>query len=261
MSKWFYNNELEGITPTVTTGTVDVYFPVTNLNHPHTTKEFRTTNLTQTILYYDLLDNKTVDSFLVCGNRVTGELRLKSIQIQASGTSNFTVVAYDSGLVSLDAGDLAETFKYVALTPTAAYQYWRIILNNDTGYIGCSNIFLGTELGLTTNAIAYGWDFQRVDRSTVQEGRYGNRFIDRISDQKVVSVTYELLNKTEFQLIEQFTTYCGVSKPFWLVIDENEDIVYNANVFSGYFYFTVRPAFNNTAYGLFSGKLDLIEGI
>lgn len=257
---WFYNSMLKGYTPTLTSGTADAFFPLANLSHNHTTKEFRTTSLTTAYIDYNLIDDVQPDSFLVCGNKVTGELHVATIQIKGSTVSNFSS-GYDSGIITLGQDDLSETFKYISLAPTRAYQYWRIILTNDTGYIGCSNMFLGAELGLTTNAITYGWDFTRIDRSTVQEGRYGNRFVDRISDQKQINVSFELLNKNEFELIEEMTTFCGVSEPLWLVIDPNEVIINNANIFSGYFFLTQRPVFSNPAFSLMNTSLSLIEVI
>ena len=112
---------------------------------------------------------------------------------------------------------------------------------------------------MSLNAISYGWQFQRIDRSVVQEGRYGQRYVDRINDQKAISGAFEFLDKDEFETIDSMFQYCGVHTPLWLIVDSDEVIVNNANVYSGYFNLIERPSFTNKAYGLMSTDFSLIE--
>ena len=195
------------------------------------------------------------------GNNATGDLNVTSYRVYASPTNNWASTSYDSGLQTLSQDQLDENFAYLDINATNC-RYWRITLSNtggDNNFVGCSNIFLGTATTMTNNAISYGWEFQRIDRSTVQEGRYGQRYIDRINDQKQIRAGFELLDLDEFEIIDDMFKWCGKHTPIWLIVDPDEVIVNNANVFSGYFLFTERPSFTNTAHGLMNTSFELIE--
>lgn len=263
-NKWFYLNyaTLNETTATVSVATANSFYPVSNLKHNHTVKEFRTQDSEATVnVTFDFGVAKTVDSFLMVGNNATAQLNVSSVQILGNPTDTWATPAYDSGVLTLTPDQLDENFFYKAVTSTSA-RYWRITFTNTGGannFVGLSNIFLGPATTMSLNAISYGWQFQRIDRSVVQEGRYGQRYVDRINDQKAISGSFEFLNKDEFETIDLMFQYCGVHTPLWLIVDSDEVIVNNANVYSGYFNLIERPSFTNRAYGLMSTDFSLIE--
>ena len=261
-TRFFYYNLATLSTTTVTASDEDVFYPASNLQHMHTVKEWRTNDgtLSATIVF-DMQTPVNVDSFLMVGNNSTGNLQVATIKVEGNPTDVWTSPGYDSGTLNLDSNELEENFYYLDIGSTQTYRYWRITVTNGTDYVGFSNCFLGEKVELTNNAFRYGWSWNRKDRSTVQEGRYGQRFIDRISDQKMITGEFEYLNTTEFGTLETLTNYCGVYRPVWLMIDVDEEIVAKRELFGGYFLFDQRPTFINSAYSLYNTKFELTETI
>lgn len=261
-TRFFYQNLAVLTTTTITAADEDIFYPASNIKHLHSVKEFRTnTGTLTTTIVFDMQAAVNVDSLCLVGNNSTGSLALTSVKLQGNSTDTWGSPAYDSGTLTMTSNELEENFVARDLGATYTYRYWRLTVTNSTDYAGFSNIFLGEKLELANQDFTYGWSWQRVDRSTVQEGRYGQRFIDRISDQRLISGEFEYLNTTEFESLEQMTNYCGVYRPVFLLVDPDQNITTKKEIFGGYYLFDKRPEYINTAYSLFNTKFELSECI
>jgi hypothetical protein len=255
-SKFFFYN-LVTQSPTeleVVSGTENAFFPVSNLKSHHTTDMFRTTTDDDAIVLIDCQTPSDVDSFLICGNSTTN-LAVNAITIEGNATSDFSDPAFS---ISVSDFDFVNGFAHVFFS-AQRYRYWRITFAPTSDYVEVSNIFLGTALQLTSNNIALGWEFQNRDLSQSTFSRYGQRYVDKITDQKTVKASIQLMDQAEFESIDEMFQYCGTNKPIWAVIDPSQTFS-SDNRLSGYFFVAGdRPVFSNPFHGLFTTEFNLEE--
>lgn len=230
------------------------FYPLTNLTHPHALKTYRSSGSATAVVVFDFQTPATIDTFLSVGSSI-GTLDLTDVLIEANATDSWTSPAFSTSVTDFDyQANFASKF-FTAET----YRYWRLTLTGTAGYVEVGKIFLGSSVSLTNNNVAIGFEFGEDDLSEVVKGRYGQRFVDEITDVTTLKGSLSLLDKDELDTIKGMFDYCGKSRPVWVVTDPGELIVNNKDMLSGYFYFVDRPRFKNDFFGLYSTSFELEE--
>ncbi len=256
-SKFMYFNLVDQATTglSVVSGGQDSFYPLSNLQQPQACTTFRsTTGQLTSVILIDCGAASLANAFMAVGSSI-GTLELTSVTIEANATTDFTTPAFSTTVTDFDYDNNICSHSFTDTT----YRYWQITFEGGSSYVEVANVFLGESQSLTNNNIAIGWTFQNVDRSDVSTGRYGQKYIDRINSQKLITASIRLLDKDEFDVINEMYEYCGRTRPVWLIIDPSELILNNKDFFSGYFYFGQRPAFVNDFYALYSTEFVLEE--
>jgi hypothetical protein len=255
-SKFFYFNYV--VQPetqiTASSGGEDPFYPLTNLKHPQAVKTFRSNAGATTVLVFDFQTPVTVDSFLTVGSALNS-FDLASATIEANALDSWTSPAFSQAVTDIDYEANFASCLFTAQT----YRYWRLTMRSNGSYIEVSKLFLGSSVSLTSNNISIGFEHGSTDLSTVVKGRYGQRFIDSITDVKTFKGSIGLMTTSEQDIIRAMYDYCGKSIPVWLVTDPGQTFIANKDVLSGYFYFTERPTFTNDFFGLYSTQFALEE--
>ncbi len=256
-AKFFYFNLIpqDDTEITVSSGGENPFYPVSNLKHPHALKTFRSTSSATSILVFDFQTAVTADHFLAVGSSI-GTLDLTAVTIEANALDTWGSPAFSTTVTDIDYG---ANFASKAFSAAQTYRYWRITLVGSSGTVEVGKLFLGSAVQLASNNVAIGFEHGERDLSTVVIGRYGQRFIDIITDVKTLKGNIGLMTKAEQETIRAIYAYCGKSLPLWLIMDPDETIVSNKDYLSGYFYFVDRPSFTNDFYGLYSTSFGLEE--
>jgi hypothetical protein len=205
-----------------------------------------------------------IDTFIFTGNHGTGEMEVSSIVLEGNNVNSWTSPEFSLTLDEADGIDRSENYGFKTFA-TKNYRYWRITISN-TGndFTEISNIFLGNAVQFPYNGISLGWEFTRIDNSSITVGRYFQKYIDVLTQQKKITGNIELMNKEEMGDWLTMIDYAGITKPIWLIIDDSLDetnIAENKYWFVGYFYFQERPAIQNPFYQLYNTSFNLLETI
>ncbi len=244
-SHFFAFNEVR----TVTADNEDPFYPASNLLEHPTYKEFRS-QATSAVLVFDLQNTVPVDSILLCGSNATGEIQATSLLIEANTANVWTAPAF-SMEHELTLDNQLNNLVYLQLA-TQTFRYWRVTVQNPTGpYAGLSNIFIGARTEL---AVDLGYKFRMMNQSDVTKGRYGQRFIDKLPDLRMLDASMSVMNLEERDLLAAMTHKCSTHTPLWMVLSPSESL-YEA----GYFYFSETPDVENQAFHLYNTGFKLEE--
>ena len=256
---YFSFNLVQATGTEFTASSVDEFFPATNIAHDFTTKVYRSQEgVTSAQVIMDFKTIEPIDSILVAPNSIDGFGFSGDLIIEANATADFSSPAYSTTLTP----SYKFNFGVKALNTPESYRFWRVSGTNPAGnFVEFSKFFFGSKLELGTNNIDFGWSFENRDTSRVQLNRYAQQFIDRIGSSKRITANYKLLNITEVETLMDLFDYHGTSRPFWMIVDENETIINDQERFAGYFYFTRRPRIINSSFALYDCQIDLEEAL
>lgn len=254
-SKFFYYNLIDQ-RPTelvLVSGTPDSFYPLDNLKDHHTTKVFRTADASPAAVLIDCQTPSNADSFLIVGDS-TRNLAVNAITIEANATADFSSPAFTTTVEDFDFEEGIATHFF----ETQRYRYWRVTFSPTSDYVEVANIFLGEALQLESQALTLGWEVQNHDTSKVSVTRYGQKFVDRVTDLKRIKGAIELMNPDEFEAVNTMFEYCGIHRPLWVVLDPMQVMSNNKDTFSGYFFLAKdRPAFTSPFHALYSTEFEL----
>lgn len=256
MIKFYHFNLVDQPTTNISCSNENALFPLTNLADHRSTKVFRSTS-SSTSVVFDFISAEEVDSIVLIPNLMTSWGFTGSITIEANSTNVWTSPAFSTTLTpaEVDQEHLIAHKEWVA----QEYRFWRISASS-AGYVELSKIFLGKKQTIGTRSISFNWQYQDADNSIVTINRYGQRFIDIINRQKRFSFQFELLNKDEIDDFFSIYDVCGKYKPFFVRIG-CDTMINNPNRFAGHMFFEDMPVVTNTAWGRYNLEATLIEAI
>lgn len=224
------DNFLLGATVTALTGGVNAQFPLANLQHPFTTKVFRSTSGPSSI-QVDLLATRTVDSFAIVGNALSG-LGINAISIYGSNTTDFT----SSTEIEIDiSADYNTGFKF--FTPVA-FRFWKIECTSTESFVELSNIYLGSRTTIVDNGLSTdSFNYKVDDNSEISENQFGQRFIDKKNQVESISGSFQYLNKEESEQLADVYAKHGRHTPLWIVLDPDSCLATDGKfIYTGNFY-------------------------
>jgi len=235
---------------TATANSQNTFYPASNLLLNPTYKEYRNTTNTANIVF-DCEQPQPADTLFLCGNNGTSVLALTSFVLKANPVdSGWNTPAFSvSHTVTADEQENGIVFKEFA---TQSFRFWRIEVENvGDSYVGLSNIFIGSS---STIDIAIGYSFSRESLSNVSQGRYGQKFIDKVNTVKVFDCEVTAMNEVEKQVLDDIVDYADIDTPIWINLDTTDD-----NLEVAYVQFEENPTMENLAYRLYSTSFTLRE--
>lgn len=236
------DNQLDNAALSITTGSANVQFPLSNIQNESPSLKFRSVGNTVVILA-DMTTTRTIDALALVGDP-TGTFGLTSVEFKFSGTTDFSSsMAYNPAL------DSTNNFGFLIMSTTETARYAQITLTGTGTYSEISNIFIGqkinlTQINLTIDSFKYGYK----DKSVIRKNRYGQHFIDERNRVKFLSGSLEYLNKTEQESIDDMYIRHGRSKPIWMIVDAGA-----AGMNSGQYKLSIYGYFNRSPRWSFSG--------
>ncbi|MCS6281480.1 MAG: hypothetical protein HUM72_12680 [Dolichospermum sp.] len=213
---------------------------------------FRTTSNTSALIL-DFQETSEIDSIFIVDNPRNG-FGISTISFNLNATSNFTSPAYTDSLTFSTVHGLG-----YKIFPQQNYRFARINLTSTLGYCELSKVFIGKSIDLGRGP-NFNWSYQNKDISNVKENRYGQKFVDVISRQKVLNIAISLLNKDQLDQVFELYDDKGTIKPLFVSIGD-DTMVNDHRRFSGMVYLNSAPTITNTSFGRYSLSLSMEEAM
>lgn len=254
MIKFYHYNLIQQSNTVISDPNANALFPLTNLSDSRTTKVYRSTTPSTSIVF-DFISAEEVDSILIIPNQMQSWGFYGSVTIEANPTNVWSSPAFSTTLLpsEIDQEHLFAAKEWVA----QEYRFWRITATG-TNYVEFSKIFLGKKQTIGNRSISFNWQYQDGDNSIITTNRYGQRFADIVNRQKRFSFQFELLNKSEIDDFFSIYDYCGKYKPFFVRIG-CDTMINNPNRFAGYVFFEDMPVITNSFWGRYNLEATLVE--
>lgn len=245
-------NLVDTATLSIVSGTADAQYPVTNIAHDFSTKVFRSTGTSCSILI-DTLAVNAVDYIAIRGSQIDG-LGFTTATIEGSATTTFSGTP-----VSIDIS-AANNFAFKSLT-SSSLRYWKLVLTGSS-YVEVSNIYLGLKTQMSDNNINLGWSYKQLTNNKVSTNNFGQRFIDTYGFTKTIQGDIKYANATEFDQLNNIQLSNGENKPIWFLLDSTNamSVTDSKYLFSGMFYMS-DLTWKSVAPSLFDVNVTLTEAM
>lgn len=212
------DNLTDSATFSLTTGTENTQFPLTNLVNNTTTKKFRSTTNSVVILV-DLLQTRTIDSFGIVGDALD-TFGLTALSIKTSVTTDFSLSTAIP--ISFSA---SQNIGYEFFT-SVSHRYVQITITGTGSFVEVSKIFIGEKINLSDMSLSIdSFGFGYKDLSTSKNNEYGQRFINKRNKIKMLSGSFDFATLTEQETLDDMFNLHGTSEPLWIILDENSDAI------------------------------------
>jgi hypothetical protein len=177
----------------VSGGSWSASYPLTNIKTRYLFQRARSTDAlaSSSTMVIDTGENQTIGVVALVRHNIStnGTVRIRGYEF-----SNLTGLAYDSGAVTVYAG---EDFAH-AFTPTAA-RYWQIVIS-DTGnadaYIEIGRVFIGWRFEPEVCA-DWGLNIGVESQTTVMQSLAGPEFFDSRPNRRIVTGQWSWLTQAE----------------------------------------------------------------
>lgn len=177
----------------VSGGSWNASYPLTNIKTRYLFQRARSTDAlaTSSTMVIDTGENQTIGLVALVRHNIStnGTVRIRGYEF-----SNLTGLAYDSGAVTVYAG---EDFAH-AFTPTAA-RYWQIVIS-DTGnadaYIEIGRVFIGWRFEPEV-CVDWGLNIGVESQTTVMQALAGPEYFDSRPNRRIVSGQWSWLTQAE----------------------------------------------------------------
>ena len=246
----------------------DDFFPAQNITDPRTTKVFRTgQEFTRGKVFYGLDQPKSANTCIIRLNAVDPLFPQRKISARGGNDYSPTMVSnraqnLPSEYFNLFDFFLESNFIIQNRANTPEFTYWSLNADLQEGesFVEVPKIFLGEQaLGLENIGIDYGWSLATNSLDKISKNRYGQKFIDKVINQRVLSLAIRLIDKDELDIFMDIFETVGTHRPLWVVIDPDEIILNTKERFIVYGYFTAVPTITNNVFSHYDLELEIEE--
>ena len=268
--EFYYDNFLSDATVLGVYGQNDL-FPAENIIDPRTTKVFRSVEgVGRAKVFFDLGEIKSPTHCLVKLNPLNPLFPQRYMTLRggtsynsgliANEGSNYSILYFQINKTHFSQFDIA--IQKTRLTPS--FRYWSInpSFSIDGPFFEIPKVFLGGQvLGLENIGIDYGWSLESKSLDKITRNRYGQKFIDKVIQQRVLSLGIRLISKDELDIFMDMFEKAGTHRPVWIVIDPDEVIINDKERFMIYGYFASIPKITNNVFAHYDLDLVIEEAI
>ena len=235
---------------TITASTENAQFPASNLLDYRRSKVFRSTSNSDNLVF-DLQETSDIDTVFIVADKRNG-FGVSTVTIEFNSTSNFVSPAFSTSVTfSTQFGIGFVEFAEIS------YRFARIVMTSTLGYCELSKVFIGKALPLT-RGINFGWTIKDEELSQKQFNRYGQQFTDVILRQKSLTMSMNLIDKEDLDLINSFLDDRGETKPFYIILGTSLMVNDNRR-FSGPVFLDDIPSITNSYFNKYALSLKVKE--
>ena len=252
--KFVYLNLCDQDSTVVTGSTEDPFYPASNLKDARTTKKWRTTSSSGSVVF-DFITTEAVDSLMVRGDAFTGRGFNSTLTIEANTTDSWGSPAYSTTLSFSDKHNIG--FKF--LDSDESYRFWRVS-GSGSSYLELSNICIGKSL-IPERNISTRLKFEEIDLSDRTENDDGQEWFIERNRKRKLSCDIKFLSKAGIDYLMTMFDAVGISKPIWVVPDNAEFFSPEKERFASQYRLRKVPSYNHSIKGLYNIDFDLNEVI
>lgn len=236
MLSFLINNYLDEANLSLSSGTVNAQFPLSNLKNSATVKKFRTTTNTCKVVI-DLQQTRDIDAVAVHGDS-TQSLGVTSVGVKFSLNTDFS--GYTQFTIPLDADS---GMGFVLLPSSQSYRYIELEMSGNGSFVELSNVYVGKRQTLEINSFdTNSFEFYFKDNSSVSQNDYGQKFINVRNKVKCLGGDINTCTKAEQNQIDKVFQYHRITKPLWVIVDDAENFMIDGKYkLSIYGYLTNLP--------------------
>lgn len=220
----------------LTTGTENLQFPLSNIQNAATAVKFRSLENSIVILF-DLQQTRTIDAIALHGD-TNGTLGMTAASVKTSLTTDFSASTAQNIPLSGD-----NLLGYLFFNAPVSHRYVELTLTGTGVYVELSNIFIGERIELIYQNLSIGsFEYGLDDKSDVSENQYGQVFVNKRNKIKYIKGNIDFATKDEQEILDNMFIRHGKSEPLWMIVDKNGEAL-NAGEYklSIYGYSTVTP--------------------
>ena len=203
----FWNNLLD--TATLTASSEDSTLIVEHLTHVHKTKVWRVDGtLSSDDVVADLTTAASVTSAIILAHTIPATATIK---IQGNDTDEWSSPSVDE-TITHSTGTMAKAFT------GGSHRYWRLFIDKDDpgDQFDIGRLFIGTY---TTLPQPRNYSEQFIDPSEVSKAVGGQTYTYAKTPYKQVSLSYNTLSETNYQLLETLFDSIGTHTPLFLQVN------------------------------------------
>lgn len=249
------NNLYKSGTVTITTGTENAQFPISNLKNDAPSVKFRSAGNT-VVLEIDLLQVQDIDTVAVVGDP-TEEFGMTAVTYKTSVTTDFS----GSPVYSLTL-DPSQNIGFSYIT-AVNHRFVEITFTGQGSYVEAGAIFIGERINIEQNNLSIGsFNYGYADKANTSESAYGQKFISERILQKTISGTLEYCTKTEQETLDDMYIKHGRHEPLWMIVDKDGDAINGgATKLSIYGYLNRIPVWSASGGQTYNSTIRIKEAI
>jgi hypothetical protein len=208
------DNYVDNSDMSLTTGTENAQFPLTNIQNASPALKFRSLE-NSVVVVFDMQQTRTSDTVALHGD-TNGTLGLTTASVKISLTTDFSGAT--SYPITLSAENL---IGYDYITATVG-RYLELTLTGTGSFVDLSNVFIGQRTELEQNNLSIGsFRYGYRDNSTTSANKYDQLFVDKRNSTKFVSGTLEFCDQTEQNTMDEIFRRHQRSEPIWMIVDKD----------------------------------------
>lgn len=251
--QFFHFNLVDQDATVITGGDENALFPASNLKDPRSTKVYRSNSASESVVF-DFITVEAVDTIIIRGHLFDSFGFNGALTIKANATDGgWGSPAFSTTLTPNNEFN----FGFKSLASAESYRFWRIEGVGST-FFELADIFIG-EAFESSRSISRNFTFDNRDLSSFRRNRYGQKFVDEIADQRVISGNINLVTKDNIDEFFTFIDSVGKKKSFFFVLDESECIINDFERFSGRFSFNRKPVLRHVINGIYNTRVTMEE--
>jgi hypothetical protein len=249
------NNLFDNATLSLTTGSENAQFPLSNLKNDSPSVKFRSVGSTAVILI-DLLTTQDIEYVGIASDPADLFL-ITSASFKTSTTTDFSSSPSYSISISNE-----HSLGYRQIT-TVNHRYVELTLVGSGGFTELGKVFVGEGINIPQNSLSISsFSYGYKDMSEIKKNKYAQRFINKLNTVKTLGGDIEFCTKEEQELIDDMLIRHGKNLPFWMIVDPNEDAM-NAGNFklAIYGYMESDIKWSSSGGQLYSTGIDMDQAI
>lgn len=197
----------------LTTGTENAQFPLTNIQNAANAIKFRSQE-NSVVIVFDLQQTRAIDTFAIHGD-TNGTLGLTTASIKTSLTTDF------SGAVAIPITLSADNLMGYEYFTEVSHRYVELTLTGTGSYAEVSTVFIGKRIEITQNNLSIdSFRYGYRDNATTSNNKYDQLFVDKRNSTKFVAGTIEFCTKAEQQTLDEIFQRHQRSEPLWIIVDK-----------------------------------------
>lgn len=203
---------------TLTTGTENAQFPLSNLDNDSPSVKFRSNGNT-VVIEIDLLQTRDIDTLALVGDP-TENFGMTSVSFKTATTNDFSLSPVYP--LTLNA---SQNIGYAYITEVS-HRFVEITFTGQGSYVEVGHIFIGKRVNLPNMNISIGsFSYGYRDQSKIKSNDYGQKFIQELPLVKLLGGTLEHCTKEEQEILDDMFIRHGQHEPLWLIIDKDGDAI------------------------------------
>jgi len=251
LSENFYSSG----TKTLTTGTENAQFPISNLDNASPSVKFRSTG-NAVVIEIDLLQTRSIDTLALVGDP-TGTFGMTVASYRTSVSTDFSgSPVYNLTLVP------SQNMGYSYIT-TVVHRFVEITFTGQGSYVELGHVFIGERVNLPQNSVSISsFSYGYQDKSNIKSSQYGQKFINELPLVKSLGGDIEFCTLDETDTLDNMFISHGTHKPLWIIIDkDSEALTDGASKLTVYGYLKSMPSWSAAGGKTYNTSLTVTEAI